>query len=284
MVYIMFRFINNLKTTVLLAAIMGLFLFVGSFFGPRGMVFALILGGAMNIIAYFFSDKIALVSMRAQPVTQEQAPELVAMVRELAEKAHLPMPRVCICPQDAPNAFATGRNPHKAVVAVTRGLLQSLNRNELKGVIGHELAHVKHRDILISSVAATIAGGITALSYMLYFVPLGGDNRRGNPFAALAMLILAPFAASLIQLAISRKREYNADSFGADLAGDPMYLASALEKLHNYNRSIPMHVPLESQKNMFIVQPFSGRGGMDLFNTHPSLKNRLQALIGREHL
>lgn len=269
---------------MLLAMLMAVFVAVGSIWGQQGMILALVFGGMMNVFAYFFSDKIALATMGAQPVTEQQAPELVAMVRELAERANLPMPRVCICPQQAPNAFATGRNPSNAVVAVTQGLLQSLDRNELMGVIGHELAHIKHRDILIQTVAATIAGAISALGYMLYFVPMGGGNRRGNPLVALAMIILAPIAAGLIQMAISRKREYNADSFGAELAGDPMYLARALDKLHRQSRMIPMRVPLDSQKSMFIVQPFSGKDAADLFNTHPSLKKRLRALIGRDSL
>lgn len=280
----MFRLMNNVRTAILLALLMSIFVAVGSIWGRQGMIMALIFGGLMNVIAYFFSDKIALATMRAQPVTEQEAPELVAMVRQLAGRANLPMPRVCICPQQAPNAFATGRNPNNAVVAVTQGLLQMMDRNELMGVIGHELAHIKHRDILIQTVAATVAGAISALGYMLYLVPMGSDNRRGNPLAALAMIILAPIAASLIQLAISRKREYNADSFGAELAGDPMYLARALDKLHRQNRMIPMHVALDSQKSMFIVQPFSGRDALDLFNTHPSLKNRLKALIGRDSL
>jgi len=281
----MFRFMNNVRTAMLLAMLMALFIFAGNLIGgERGMIIALVLGGGMNIVAYFFSDKIALISMKGRQVTESDAPELVRLVRELAEKADMPMPRVYICPQQAPNAFATGRNPHNAVVAVTQGILEILNYNELKGVIGHELAHIRHRDILIQSIAATVAGAISALGYLLWFVPMGGDNRRGNPLAALAMIILAPLAAGLIQMAISRKREYNADSFGAELAGDPMYLAVALEKLHNFNRQIPMRVPLDSQKSMFIVQPFSGRDAVDLFNTHPSLKKRLQALIGRDHI
>ncbi len=280
----MFRFINNLKTTVLLAAMMGLFLYVGSFWGNQGIILALVLGGFMNFFAYFFSDKLALATMQAQEVTEQEAPELIGIVRDLSQRAGLPMPRVYICPQQAPNAFATGRNPQHAAVCVTQGIMQLLDRNELMGVIGHELAHVKHRDILISSVAATIAGAISALGYLLWFIPMGGDNRRGNPLAAIALIILAPIAAGLIQLAISRKREYNADSYGAELAGNPMYLATALEKLHHYNQAIPMRVPMETQKNMFIVQPFTGKGKSDLFNTHPSLENRLRALIGREHV
>jgi len=280
-----FRFANNLKTAMLLALMMALFMYVGSFWGGNGMVIALLLGGVMNFVAYFYSDKIALATMRAQEVSEEQAPQLVGIVRELSDRAGLPMPRVYICPQDAPNAFATGRNPANAAVAVTRGLLAVLGRDELAGVIGHELAHVKHRDILISTVAATIAGAISALGYMLYFIPLGGSgSRRGNPIVALAMIILAPLAAALIQMAISRKREFNADSFGAELAGDPMYLASALQKLHDRNRAVPMAVPLETQRNMFIVEPFTARDAASLFNTHPSLKARLLALIGRERV
>ncbi|MBN1435450.1 MAG: M48 family metalloprotease [Sedimentisphaerales bacterium] len=276
----MFRLMNNVRTAILLAGLMALFLYIGSFWGQGGIIIALLLGGTMNMVAYFFSDKIAIASMRARPVTEAQAPQLYSIVRELSQKANLPMPRIYICPQSAPNAFATGRNPRNAAVAVTEGLLHILDRNELMGVLGHELAHVKHRDILISCIAATIAGAISALGYLLWFVPMG-DNRRGNPLAAIALIILAPIAAALIQMAISRKREYNADSFGAELAGDPMYLATALEKLHLQNQRIPMPVPIESQKNMFIVQPFSGKDAGDLFNTHPSLEKRLIALIGK---
>ena len=277
------RFMNNVKTAILLAAMMALFMAAGTAIGgPRGMMIAFFLGGMMNIVAYFFSDKIALKTMRARQVNETDAPELVAMVQELALKANLPMPRVYICPQESPNAFATGRNPSNAAVAVTEGILKTLDANELRGVIGHELAHVKHRDILISCVAATIAGAISALGYLLWFIPMGGGGRRGNPLAAIAMIILAPIAAMLIQMAISRKREYNADSFGAELAGDPMYLATALEKLHLQNRRLPMKVPMDSQKSMFIVQPFSGKDAADWFNTHPNLKKRLMALIGRE--
>jgi len=283
----MFRFVNNVRTFLLLAGLMAVFVVAGQMIGgQRGIILALIFGGSMNVIAYFFSDKIALASMRAQPVTEADAPELVSVVRELSQKAQIPMPRVYICPQQAPNAFATGRNPRNAAVAITQGLLQMLNHDELMGVIGHELAHVKHRDILIQTVAATIAGAISALGYLLWFVPMGGDGERrgGNPLAAIAMIILAPIAAMLIQMAISRKREYNADNYGAELVGSPMPLATALTKLHNYNRQIPMRVPLDSQKSMFIVQPFSGRDATDLFNTHPSLNNRLNALIGRESI
>ena len=278
----MSRFMNDVKTAMLLAFMMALFVFVGyAGWGQMGIIFGFLLGGTMNIVAYFFSDKIALASMRAQEVDEQQSPELVGAVRELAQLADLPMPRVYVCPQQAPNAFATGRNPHNAVVAVTAGLLQMCSREELMGVIGHELGHIKHRDILIQTIAATVAGAISALGYLLWFVPMGGGNRRGNPFVALALIVTAPIAAALLQASISRRREYNADSYGAEVAGSPMYLATALEKLHSYNKRIPMQVPLESQKSMFIVQPFTARGAANLFNTHPPLERRLQALIGR---
>ncbi len=280
----MFRFVNNFKTFILIASLMFLFVVAGNAIaGQKGMIIAIIIGGMTNIVAYFFSDKIALASMRAKQVTEQDAPELVGMVRELAQKANLPMPGVYICPQDAPNAFATGRNPRNSAVAVTEGILRILDYNELKGVIGHELAHIKHRDILISSVAATIAGAIGALGYLLWFLPIGGnrDGEGGNPFVAIVLLISAPIAAALIQMAISRKREYNADHYGAELAGDPMYLATALEKLHLQNRRVPMQVVNESQKQMFIVQPFNGKKAAELFTTHPALEKRLVALIGK---
>ena len=286
----MFRFMNNVRTAMLLAGLMALFLLAGQYIGGnKGMMIAFGIGCVMNFGAYFYSDKLALKSMRAQfvggpdlPDSESAAPELVAMVRELAEKANLPMPRVYICPQDSPNAFATGRNPNNAAVAVTRGILEILSRDELKGVIGHELAHIKHRDILISSIAATIAGAISMLGYLMWFIPLGGDRRNGNFMVSIAMMILAPIAAGLIQMAISRKREYNADHFGGELAGDPMFLATALERLHITNRQRPMKVLVDSQKSMYIVQPFSGKDAADWFNTHPTLKKRLVALIGRE--
>ena len=279
----MFRFMNNVRTAMLLAGLMAVFILVGQYIGgTNGMMIAFGIGCVMNFGAYFFSDKLALKSMRAQEVSESDAPELVAMVRELSEKANLPMPRVYICPQDSPNAFATGRNPNNAAVAVTRGILEILSRDELKGVIGHELAHIKHRDILISSIAATIAGAISMLGYLMWFIPLGGDRRNGNFMVSIAMMILAPIAAGLIQMAISRKREYNADHFGGELAGDPMFLATALERLHITNRQRPMKVLVDSQKSMYIVQPFSGKDAADWFNTHPTLKKRLVALIGRE--
>lgn len=280
----MSRFVNNAKTAMLLAAMMALFVVAGHYFaGQRGMILALIFGGVMNIIAYFFSDKIALATMRAKPVGPNDAPEIYQTVRQLATRAGLPMPRVYIAPTATPNAFATGRNPRNGVVCLTQGILNMLDRRELAGVIAHELAHIKHRDILISTVAATIAGAISALGYLLWFVPIGGsDNRGGNPLAALAMIILAPIAAMLIQAAISRKREYNADDYGKQLVGDGVPLATALEKLHAANQRHPMRLANPAQANMFIVEPFSGKDAVNLFATHPPVAKRVEALTGRK--
>jgi len=273
---------NNVKTAMLLAGLMALFIYIGSFWGQNGMIMALIMGGMMNVIAYFFSDKIALATMGAKEVSEQNAPELVGMVRSLAQRAVLPMPRVYIAPTDVPNAFATGRNPKHAVVCVTAGIMKILDRNELEGVVGHELSHIKHYDMLISTVAATIAGAISMLPYMLRFVPIGGRDGEGrNPFAGLLMIIIAPIVAAIIQMAISRKREYNADNGGAELAGNPYSLATALEKLDRYNKRMPMPLPNPAQANLFIVEPFLGGGLSALFSTHPKTEKRVQALIGR---
>lgn len=279
----MYRFINNAKTALLLAAMMVLFVVVGGAIGGRGgMAIALVLGGGMNLVAYFYSDKIALATMRAKPLDERESPEIYRIVRDLAGRADLPMPRVYIAPTMAPNAFATGRDPSHAVVCLTAGIVKMLNRRELGGVIAHELAHIKHYDVLIGTIAATIAGAISALGYMLWFVPIGGDDEGGNPLAAIAMVILAPIAAMLIQASISRKREYNADSYGAQLAGDPMPLAVALEKLHYGNEQRPMKLANPSQANMFIVSPLGGGMLSGLFMTHPKVKARVEKLIGRE--
>ena len=281
----MFRFMNNVKTAMLMAAMMALFMAVGAMIGrQQGLIIAFILGGGMNIVAYFFSDKIALASMGAKEVSETDAPEIYEIVRELSGRANLPMPRVYIAPTDVPNAFATGRNPSHAVVCLTSGIMRILDRNEISAVIGHELSHVRHYDMLISTVAATIAGALTMLAHMAIFLPIGGrsDDREGsNPLAGLLMIILAPIAAAMIQMAISRKREYNADSGGAELVGSPMYLATALEKLDRVNQAHPMELANPGQANMFIVQPLKGEGIAGLFRTHPATKDRVQALIGR---
>jgi heat shock protein HtpX len=280
----MTQFTNNLKTTVLLAVIIALFMLVGNYFGgTRGLVLGFLFGGMSNLVAYFFSDKIALMSTGAQPVSEADAPKLYRIVRELSEKADIPMPRIYITPQQAPNAFATGRNPKHAVVACTQGILQLCNEQELTGVLAHEIAHVKHRDMLISTIAATMAGAISALAYMgqwaMIFGGMGGrdDDRRGNPLGMLLMIIVAPIAAMLIQLAVSRSREYTADAAGGRLCGNPRWLASALGKLEGYNKRIPMDVN-PAQSHMFIVQPLIPRGMTSLFSTHPPVAKRIELL------
>lgn len=279
------RFANNIKTALLLGLIMGLAIMFGRILvpGPHGIIYGFLFGGLMNVIAYFFSDKIALASMGAQEVTEQQAPQLVRTVSQLATNAGLPMPRVYISPQQAPNAFATGRNPAHAAVCVTQGLLQSMSDRELRGVLAHEIAHVRHRDILITTIAATFAGVITSLAHMAQWAMIfGGGSRRddeegGNPLVALLLMILAPIAAVLIQMWISRTREYAADSYGAELAGDPMALASALRRLESYNKQIPMEVN-PSRESMFIVKPFSGAGVLNWFSTHPPTEERIRRL------
>jgi heat shock protein HtpX len=250
--------------------------------GQNGMIFALVLGGGMNVLAYFFSDKLALLTMGAQPLSEAQAPEIHHIVARLAERAGIPKPRVYVAPTSVPNAFATGRNPANAVVFLTSGIMQMLTRDELAGVIGHELAHVKHYDMLIGTIAATIAGAISALGYLLWFVPIGGSDREGgNPLAALAVIILAPIAAALIQASISRKREFNADNYGAELAGNRMGLATALEKLQAENKRHPMELINPAQSSLFIMKPFSAKSMTNLFSTHPPVEKRVEALIGR---
>ncbi len=281
----MSSFMNNLKTAMLMAALMALFVIVGQrFFGQHGMIIALILSGMMNFFSYFFSDKIALTMMRARKVDRQSHARLYGTVEELATNAGLPMPGVYICQQQAPNAFATGRNPSHAAVAVTEGLLECLSADELRGVLAHELTHIKNRDTLISTIAATVAGVISSIGYMLYFLPLGNsDDEDSNPLASLALIILAPIAAAIIQMAISRRREFMADAGGAAMAGSPYGLASALQKLENYSHRIPMKVA-DSYQNMFIVQPFSGQQAMNLFRTHPTTQARIKALTGFDQI
>jgi heat shock protein HtpX len=285
---------NTFKSTLLLVVLMLFLIFVGDRVGGQnGMIVAFLISVAMNFTAYFFSDKIALKMYRAQPVTREQLPRAYQVVERLAAKDGLPMPKIYVIPSESPNAFATGRNPQHASVAVTHGILSLLNDEELEGVLAHELGHVKNRDILTSSIAATLAGAITLIARMGYWASLfggygggngrGGRDRNGGGLGALLMIILAPIAASLIQLAISRSREYEADATGAHTTGNPYALASALQKLDDYSRRIPM-MASPSSAHLFIVAPLLGGGGGfgNLFSTHPPIKERIRRLIGRD--
>jgi heat shock protein HtpX len=256
----------------------------GAIAGKGGMTIALIFAAIMNFVAYFFSDKIALKSSGAQPVTREQLPRLYDVMERLAAKANIPVPKLYIVPDAAPNAFATGRNPNHASVAVTQGLLQIMNDDELEGVIAHELSHVRNYDILVSSIAATIAGAITYMAQMGQFAMLFGgggrdDDREGGGFAAILMIFLAPFAALLLQLFLSRTREYAADETGARMVGQPYGLISALQKLGAYNQRIPTTAIAPSTAALCIVKPMFGSGTLSaLFSTHPPLEDRIAAL------
>ncbi len=272
---------NMLKTAILMVGLTLVLVWAGGVFGGRsGMTVALIFALMMNFFTYWFSDKIVLKMYRAHEVSETEAPELYSMVRRLTQKAGLPMPRIYIINQPQPNAFATGRNPKNAAIAVTTGIMRILSVEELEGVIGHELSHIKHRDILIGTVAATIAGAISYLAYMAQWAMIFGrsdDDEGGNPFAAIVMMIVAPIAAMLIQMAISRSREYAADSGGARIAGNPRYLASALKKLHMASRQIPLQAQ-PATAHMFIVNPLSGGGVSRLFSTHPPIEERIARL------
>jgi heat shock protein HtpX len=242
------------------------------------MLFGLLFGGLGNLIAFFFSDKIALASMRAREVQRDELPWLFDTIEGLCLRAGLPMPRVYICPQPAPNAFATGRSPNHAAVAVTQGMLEQFPEHEIEGVIAHELGHIKHRDMLISTLAAVMAGVITYAGYMLMF--FGGGSRRANPLGligTLAMIILAPIAAMLIRAAISRSREYVADSYAGELTGEPLKLASALERLRHGNERVPTQTP-PAFHGLYIVEPMAARGVTSLFGTHPPVEKRIAAL------
>jgi heat shock protein HtpX len=269
---------NRIKTLILLAALSGLMLAIGYYFGGKnGMTIALVIAVVMNFGSYWFSDRIVLAMHHAQEITEDQGRELFEMVRQLAQQANLPMPRIYIIPDPSPNAFATGRNPDHAVVAVTEGILRLLSSEELAGVISHELAHVKNRDILIQSVAATLGAAITYLAYFGMFFGSSDDDDRGSPLGSLLMVILAPLAAMVIQMAISRSREYLADRTGAEICGQPMWLAHALDKLRRGVDQVPMHTH-EAASHIFIVNPFSGGGISRLFSTHPPLEERIERL------
>jgi heat shock protein HtpX len=282
-------FMNTFKSTLLLVALMLVLVALGDRFGGRnGMILAFVISVVMNFTAYFYSDKIALRMYRAQPVTREELPRAYEVVERLTAKQGLPMPKIYVLPTESPNAFATGRNPQHASVAVTHGILGLLDDEELEGVLAHELGHVKNRDILTSSIAATLAGAITLIARMGYWASLfggfGGGDRRGRDgggFGALLMLIVAPIAATLIQLAVSRSREYEADATGAHTTGNPYALARALQKLENYSKRVPLQAT-PSTAHLFIIAPLIGGGIGSLFSTHPPTKERIRRLIGRD--
>ena len=271
-----------MKTTVLLAAMTGLMLLVGEAVGGRsGMTIALLFAGLMNFAAWFWSDKIVLRAYGAQPVGPQEAPELYSIVESLANRAGIPMPKLYVIPDPALNAFATGRSPSHAAVAATEGILRTLNRDELEGVLAHELSHVINRDTLTSTVAATLAGAISWLAHMAYFMPVGRDrdDHGSNPLVALLTVLLAPIAAMLIQMAVSRSREYDADASGARLVGHPEGLANALRKLEVAAKQIPMRSASPATAHLFIVTPLSGRSLAGLFSTHPPLEKRIERLL-----
>lgn len=278
---------NQIRTTILLAVMTAVIVWIGGMIGGRGgMAIALVFAAGMNFFSYWFSDRIVLSIYRAGEVTPDQAPELHEMVQTLARRAGLPMPRIFVIPEEAPNAFATGRNPDHAVVAVTEGLLRVMNREEIMGVLAHELGHVKNRDILIGSIAATMAGAVMMLANMARWSAIFGgfrDDREGGGLGGVGLIltsILAPVAALLIQMAISRSREYLADETAARLAGGPEGLSRALEKLGSYSGRLPMHARPETA-HMFIVNPLAGKSLMSLFSTHPPLEDRIARLRGR---
>ena len=278
---------NGIKTVILLGALTGLLLAIGGAMGGQsGVAIALAFAVVINFSAYWFSDKLVLAMHRARPVTREESPNLYAIVAGLTAHAGLPMPRLYVIAADAPNAFATGRNPQHAAVAVTTGLLKILDRNEIEGVLAHELAHVGNRDILISSVAATLAGAISSLAFFARWGAIFGgfgrdDERGGGVFGLLAMAILAPLAATVIQLAVSRSREYQADATGAEMAGNPHGLASALQKLQDYGKKAPPLSPSPTMNHLYIANPLSGRSLGRLFSTHPPMAERIRRLLGR---
>jgi len=276
---------NTLRTTILMALLTVLLVLAGGAIGGRnGMTMALVMAGVMNFVSYWFSDKIVLAMYGAREVTEADSPQFFGMVRQLALQAGLPMPKVYLIESETPNAFATGRNPEHAAVAATTGIMRILTREELMGVMAHELTHVRNRDILIGSIAATIAGAITYLAHMAQWAAMFGGGRDrdeeggGGVIGLIVMAVVAPLAAMLIQMAISRSREYSADKGGAEISGNPLYLANALRKLEMANRQIPMMQATEATAHMFIVNPLTGGGLMSLFSTHPPMEERVRRL------
>jgi heat shock protein HtpX len=279
---------NTFRTTILLAVLTALLIWIGDMLGGRqGAIIALVIAGAMNFFSYWFSDKIVLKMYGGQEVTANDDPELYGLVRDLAMRANLPMPRVYVIPEETPNAFATGRNPQHAAVAVTHGIRRILNKRELAGVLGHELSHVANRDILVSTIAATLAGAISYLAQMAQWAMIFGGNRDrdeeggGNIVSLIVMMVVAPLAAMLIQMAVSRSREYGADAGGAQITGDPLALASALKKLHLGAQRIPLEASpaaANATAHMFIVNPLTAGGMAALFSTHPPMDERIRRL------
>ncbi|SPD73901.1 Protease HtpX homolog [uncultured Desulfobacterium sp.] len=277
---------NWFKTAILLGVMTALIVFIGNLLGGRqGMIIAFIIAMGMNFFSYWYSDRIVLRMYRAREVSPDQSPEIYGLVADIAQRAGLPMPRIYIIPEDSPNAFATGRNPEHAVVAVTQGLIKLMSREEIRGVISHEMAHIKNRDILIGSIAATMAGAVMILANMAQWTAFFGgrsDDEEGGGLGAIGMIIMAivaPVAAMLVQMAISRSREYHADATGASFAGQSQGLANALEKLGAYSKRIPMHSSPQTS-HMFIINPLSAGGIMNLFSTHPPLEERIARLRG----
>lgn len=278
----MISFKNHLKTTILLGALIGLCMLVGSQWGQSGLIAGFLFGGVMNVVAWFFSDTLAIKAMQARRVDEQSAPELVRMVDRLRQRAGLPMPKVYVCPHDAPNAFATGRSPAKGAVAVTQGLLRLMDEREIEGVIAHELAHIKNRDTLISCIAATIAG-VLAFIAQWFFLLGGGSREGGHPLLGFLTVILAAVGAAVVQAMISRTREFGADEVGAQIAGTPDGLISALQKLEAYAGRIPLVQPNPAANSLFIVEPLAcnaagGRSLLGLFATHPPVEARVAAL------
>lgn len=273
---------NSIRTVFLMTLVAVLFMLVGQVLGgSTGLIIAFAVAMVMNFVSYWKSDKIVLRMYDAQPVDSQSHPDLYRMIEELTRKADLPMPAVYIIPQQQPNAFATGRNPENAAVAVTQGIMQTLDRDELRGVIAHELAHIKNRDILTQTIVTTVVSALSMLAQFAYFIPMGGNDRGSNPFVALIVLITAPIAAMMLQAAISRTREYEADRVGAEISDAPQHLASALQRIEKAAEQIPMRVSesaMRSTSHMFPVNPFSGNRFMGLFSTHPDTAERVQKL------